>query len=61
MYSQVLGEHNIARYLSRLVEASSEHPKYRLYERSASGHVETTEVDHLLDQYHTRLVLGTNK
>ncbi|XP_050718821.1 phenylalanine--tRNA ligase alpha subunit-like isoform X2 [Eriocheir sinensis] len=59
--TQVSGEHNIARYLARLVEASSEHPKYHLYERGASSHVEVTEVDHLLDQYHTRLVLGSNK
>lgn len=61
IYLQVSGEHNIARYLARLMEASSEQPKYHLYESGASGYVEATEVDHLLDQYHTRLVLGSNK
>lgn len=60
-YSQVSGEHNIARYLARLVEASSEKTQYHLYEGGARSPCEATEVDYLLDQYHTKLVLGTNK
>ncbi|KAK7076756.1 hypothetical protein SK128_022903 [Halocaridina rubra] len=54
----ISGEHNIGRYLARLVESSS--PSCNVYEHLSSPS-STAEIDQHIDECHSRLVLGTNK
>ncbi|XP_064087639.1 phenylalanine--tRNA ligase alpha subunit-like isoform X2 [Macrobrachium nipponense] len=56
--TQICGEHNIGRYLSRLAESLS--LSSNLYE-CLSSPVVIAEIDEHLDQCHAKLVLGTNK
>ncbi|KAK3869963.1 hypothetical protein Pcinc_024764 [Petrolisthes cinctipes] len=56
--SQVVGEHNIGRYLTRLTDVVT--GPSSLYE-SPSSPVFMTRVDEMLEQCHARLMLGTNK
>ncbi|WP_348240110.1 hypothetical protein, partial [Salmonella enterica] len=54
--TQICGEHNIGRYLSRLAESLS--LSSNLYE-CLSSPVVIAEIDEHLDQCHAKLVLGT--
>ncbi|XP_069942001.1 phenylalanine--tRNA ligase alpha subunit isoform X2 [Cherax quadricarinatus] len=56
--NQVCGEHNIGRYLSRLVEVATH--SINLYECSSSS-VFTAQIDELLDQCHSKFTLGNNR
>nr|XP_053643905.1 aminoacyl tRNA synthase complex-interacting multifunctional protein 2-like [Cherax quadricarinatus] len=58
LFFQVCGEHNIGRYLSRLVEVATH--SINLYECSSSS-VFTAQIDELLDQCHSKFTLGNNR
>lgn len=55
---QVVGEHNIARYLTRLTDVVA--GPSSLYESPHSLGL-MTRVDEMLEQCHARLMLGTSK
>ena len=57
-FVQICGEHNIGRYLARLIESIS--PSNKIYESLSSPDL-ATEVDEHMEQCHTKLVLGTNR
>ncbi|XP_063842992.1 phenylalanine--tRNA ligase alpha subunit-like isoform X1 [Scylla paramamosain] len=59
--TQVAGEHNIVRYLARLMEASNGTSSLHLYEGGSINQATSTLVDYFLDQCHAKLVLGSNK
>ncbi|XP_071550650.1 phenylalanine--tRNA ligase alpha subunit [Panulirus ornatus] len=56
--SQIFGEHNVGRYLTRLLEVSSNSSS--LYE-CLSNSLLITQIDDLLDRCHSKLTLGNNK